>query len=67
MARNTYLDDPLAVKVVMRAVYLLAPLAALSQHVLTCVATGRWGLLVAGVVFFPVAVLHGIGTWLTVW
>jgi hypothetical protein len=67
MARDIYSDDPSTVKAIMRAVYLLGPLAALSQHVLTCVASGRWGFLVAGVVFFPVAVLHGIGTWVAAW
>lgn len=54
-------------KAIMRVVYLLGPLAAVSQHVITCFAMGRWGLLVGGVLVFPVAVVHGVGTWLAAW
>jgi hypothetical protein len=67
MAQDVYTDDPPTVKAILRMVYLLGPLAALLQHVVTCVATDKWTLLVAGVVVFPVAVLHGVGTWLAAW
>lgn len=67
MARDIYSDDSPTMKAIMRTVYLLGPLAALSQNVLTCFASGRGGFLVAGVVFFPLAILHGIGTWVAAW
>ena len=67
MTRDLHQDDPAAIKAIMSIVYLLGPLAAVSQHVITCLATGRWTLLVAGVLVFPVAVVHGVGTWLAAW
>ena len=37
------------------------------QHLYTCFNTGRWGFLIAGALFFPIAVIHGWGLWLGVW
>jgi hypothetical protein len=67
MAWNDTADDPATVQVIMRAVYVLGPLAAWSQHLFTCAAMGRWAFLLIGTLLFPVAVVHGIGTWLAVW
>jgi hypothetical protein len=36
-------------------------------HIITCLADGSWGFLVAGALFFPVAWIHGTGVWLGVW
>jgi len=36
-------------------------------HVVTCLAAGLWGFLVAGAILFPIAIVHGIGIWLGVW
>jgi len=33
-------------------------------HVVVCLKTASWGFLIAGAVFFPVAVIHGTGVWL---
>ncbi len=37
------------------------------QHLFTCFTDDRWGFLIAGAIFFPVAVVHGIGIWLGFW
>lgn len=37
------------------------------QHLYTCFTEGEWGFLIAGAIFFPVAVVHGGGIWLGVW
>ena len=42
-------------------------LAAWGQHLYTCFTNEQWGFLVAGAIFVPVAVVHGIGIWLGVW
>jgi len=42
-------------------------LAAWGQHLYTCFTNEQWGFLVAGAIFFPIAVVHGIGIWLGVW
>jgi len=36
-------------------------------HVIVCLGTGKWGFLVAGALFFPVAIVHGIGVWFGAW
>jgi hypothetical protein len=36
-------------------------------HVINCFQDDRWGFLVAGTLFFPVAVIHGIGLWFGFW
>lgn len=43
------------------------PFAAWLTHVITCLANGEWGFLIAGALFFPVAIIHGIGIWFGVW
>ncbi len=67
MAWNDTTDDPATVRVIMRAVYVLGPLAAWSPHVFTCAAVGRRAFLLVGALVYPVAVVHGIATWLAVW
>lgn len=36
-------------------------------HVVTCISDERWGFLIAGALFFPVAIVHGIGIWFEAW
>ncbi len=49
---------------------LLVPLGILAgwlSHVYVCVSEQMWGVLIVGVVFFPISVIHGWGSWLGVW
>lgn len=39
-------------------------LLAWLTHVFTCFAQAMWGFLIAGVIFFPIGILHGIYIWL---
>jgi hypothetical protein len=32
-------------------------------HVVTCLAAAKWGFLIAGAIFFPIGIIHGIGIW----
>jgi hypothetical protein len=43
------------------------PLAAWLTHVITCISEATWGFLVAGAIFFPIGMVHGIGIWMGVW
>ena len=36
-------------------------------HVFECLKDSDWGFLIAGALFFPVAVVHGTGIWFGVW
>ncbi len=45
----------------------VVPVVAWFTHVITCLGTEAWGFLVAGAVFFPIGVVHGVGIWFGVW
>lgn len=45
------------------ALIISLPLSWLT-HVITCLDSERWGFLIAGAVFFPVAIIHGFMIWL---
>lgn len=36
-------------------------------HIYVCFSGNRWGFLIAGALFFPIAIIHGIGIWFGVW
>lgn len=41
--------------------------AAWATHVIVCLKTGAWGFLIAGALFFPVGIVHGVGIWFGAW
>ncbi len=41
----------------------IALLGAWMTHVIVCLTAGAWGYLIAGAIFFPVAVVHGVMLW----
>jgi len=41
----------------------IAAIAAWLTHVITCLAAGAWGYLIAGALIVPIAVIHGIMIW----
>jgi hypothetical protein len=36
-------------------------------HIFVCLADERWGFLIAGALFFPIAWIHGTGFWFGWW
>lgn len=36
-------------------------------HLVVCFQQNRWGFLIAGAIFFPVAIVHGVGVWFGAW
>ena len=36
-------------------------------HIISCLADERWGFLLAGAIFFPIAWIHGTGIWFGIW
>lgn len=42
---------------------VLSPVAAWVTHIVVCLKTGAWGFLIAGAIFFPIGIIHGIGLW----
>lgn len=41
----------------------LAFVGAWLTHIFTCFSEGLWGFLIAGAVFFPVGIVHGVWVW----
>jgi hypothetical protein len=41
--------------------------AAWLTHVIVCIQTAQWLFLIAGAIFFPIAVVHGVGYWFGAW
>lgn len=44
-------------------IFFVAFFAAWVTHVVVCIKTAAWGFLVAGALFFPIGIVHGVGVW----
>lgn len=47
--------------------FVISWIPAWFTHVFVSFAAGQWGFLIAGAIFFPVAIVHGYGVWFGVW
>lgn len=41
--------------------------AAWLTHVVVCLKASSWGFLIAGAIFAPIGVIHGVGAWFGAW
>lgn len=48
--------------IVVTLLLLIIVLAWLT-HIFFCFANGLWGFLLAGAIFFPIGIVHGIWLW----
>ena len=48
-------------------IVVLGGFAAWVTHIVDCFQDGEWGFLLVGALFFPLAVIHGIGIWFGLW
>lgn len=48
------------------AAWLIA-IAAWITHVIVCIKTSAWILLLFGCIVAPIGVIHGVGAWMGVW
>lgn len=46
---------------------MIASIAAWITHVVVCIKAASWGFLIAGAIFAPVGVIHGVGVWFGIW
>ncbi len=46
---------------------LIIPLAAWLTHVINTIQNEEWIFLLAGAIFAPIGVIHGIGIWFGFW
>lgn len=47
--------------------FFVAGLAGWIHHLVICFTEREWGFLIAGALYFPVAVIHGWGRWFGWW
>ena len=47
--------------------FVVAFFAAWITHIVICIQAATWGLLIAGAIFFPIGIIHGVGAWFGVW
>lgn len=52
---------------ILQIFFYLAIIAAWLTHIFVCFTEGHWGFLIAGALFFPIAIIHGIGIWFGFW
>lgn len=54
-------------KLLVAGTMFLICISSWLTHVVSCIDHERWGFLIAGAIFFPIAIIHGIGIWIGVW
>ena len=59
------MDDRFGPSMVL--VFALVMIAAWFQHLYRCFTEEAWGFLIAGAIFFPIAMVHGLGIWIGLW
>ena len=42
---------------------IVAAFAAWLTHIIVCLQAGKWAFLIAGAIFPPVGIIHGIAVW----
>jgi hypothetical protein len=47
--------------------FALLVLAGWTTHIIVCIQTSQWLLLIAGAIAAPVGVVHGWGLWFGAW
>mgnify|MGYP001601773559 CR=1 FL=1 len=48
---------------VLFLIFFFGSFFAWLTHIITCLALGMWGFLIAGAIFFPIGIIHGIMIW----
>lgn len=54
-------------KYIFWIIFAIANIAAWLTHIITCITLGKWGFLIAGALFAPIGVVHGVGIWFGAW
>jgi hypothetical protein len=60
-------DNAAAIGVLGLFGFGFALFAAWLTHVIVCFKTASWGFLIAGAIFAPVGIVHGVGVWFGAW
>ena len=55
-------EEIVMIKVLIKILLLMIPVAWVT-HIIHCLITAKYLLLIAGALIFPVGVIHGVGIW----
>lgn len=47
--------------------FIVLVFGSLGTHIVHCIRTEQWGLLIAGAIMPPIGMIHGIGVWFGAW
>lgn len=50
--------------VIIYSLFAVVPIAAWITHVIVCIKSASWILLLFGCIVFPVGIIHGVGVWM---
>lgn len=50
-------------KILTAFMSIIIVIAAWLTHIVFCLKFAMWGFLIAGAIFVPIGVIHGIGLW----
>lgn len=57
------MKDPDAITAFLLVGFVLGCIAAWATHIIHCLLTAKYLLLIAGAFIAPVGVIHGVGLW----
>lgn len=49
------------------SLFVVVTLLAWITHIVNCFTDDQWGFLIAGALFFPLGIIHGVGIWFGWW
>lgn len=47
--------------------FIVASWVPWGYHIIVCIQTSQWLLLIAGAIMPPIGIVHGIGAWFGAW
>ncbi len=62
--RTDRIVDAISVSVILG---IFAIIAGWVTHVFICIKAQMWLFLIAGAIFAPIGIFHGIGAWFGIW
>jgi hypothetical protein len=60
-------DDKILGSIISLAALIIVTMGAWATHVIVCIKASAWLFLIAGALFVPVGVIHGLGVWVGAW
>ena len=56
-------SDTESLWIMLAIMFGILAIGAWLTHVIVCLKAASWGFLIAGAIFAPIGVIHGVGIW----